>query len=225
MKNKTPLHESLALGLILSFVGGYFDAYTYLLRDGRFATMETGNMILSVYRFVVGEVGDGFLYLLPVASFFLTVFFVDLIETHLMKRQFYGYHEWFLLGECLFVLGSAFIPLGEFNICSTCLLAVASGIQLEVFRALLGVPYASNMCTGNLQKGARYLALSTSGEGLDKLLKGLCFLLIVLSFCLGCAVSLLLCKIFYAYSILFGLFPLFGAIAYLYIGRRIALTA
>lgn len=45
-----PRHTSLTLRLaaLLSFVGGFLDAYTHLSRNGVFATAQTGNIILMI---------------------------------------------------------------------------------------------------------------------------------------------------------------------------------
>lgn len=40
--------NSLIMGMILAFVGGFLDAYTYITRDAVFATAQTGNMVLTV---------------------------------------------------------------------------------------------------------------------------------------------------------------------------------
>ena len=55
MKDKTKKWYSLApnsliMGMLLAFVGGYLDAYTYITRDGVFATAQTGNTVLFAVR-------------------------------------------------------------------------------------------------------------------------------------------------------------------------------
>ena len=38
--------ESYTVGIILAFVGGFLDIYTYVSRGGVFANAQTGNMVL-----------------------------------------------------------------------------------------------------------------------------------------------------------------------------------
>ena len=40
-----PVHEQLIFCLLLTAVGGFFDAYTFVNCDGIFANAQTGNLI------------------------------------------------------------------------------------------------------------------------------------------------------------------------------------
>ena len=42
--------DSLFMGTLLALVGGFLDAYTYITRDGVFATAQTGNTVLFAVR-------------------------------------------------------------------------------------------------------------------------------------------------------------------------------
>ena len=46
IKKHIPVHETLYIGACLTFVGGFLDAYTYILRGGVFANAQTGNLVL-----------------------------------------------------------------------------------------------------------------------------------------------------------------------------------
>lgn len=55
MKDKTKkwyalAPNSLIMGMLLAFVGGYLDAYTDITKDGVFATAQTGNTVLFAVR-------------------------------------------------------------------------------------------------------------------------------------------------------------------------------
>ena len=43
---KRPMSETFPIGVLLTIVGGYFDAYTYIARGGVFANAQTGNIVL-----------------------------------------------------------------------------------------------------------------------------------------------------------------------------------
>ena len=41
-----PIHETFRVAALLAVVGGFLDAYTYILRGGVFANAQTGNIVL-----------------------------------------------------------------------------------------------------------------------------------------------------------------------------------
>ena len=45
-KQNRQMSESFLIGALLAVVGGFLDAYTYLLRGGVFANAQTGNIVL-----------------------------------------------------------------------------------------------------------------------------------------------------------------------------------
>lgn len=209
VKRTLPISETLIMAITLAIAGGYFDGYTYALRDARFATMETGNLILMIYRFVNGDWLDGLLFLLPITSFILGIFFVTLVARLAKEREKISYRAWLLLVEMGLVIVSAFIPLdSNFNIISTSILSFASAIQLESFRSVRYIAYASNMCTGNIQKMARGFSEMIISKDKKGLKEGLCFLFVVLAFAIGVLLAFLLNKVTGEYSILFSLLPL-----------------
>jgi uncharacterized membrane protein YoaK (UPF0700 family) len=52
----------------------------------------------------------------------------------------------------------SWIPYGKgINICANVLVSFTCAIQAESFRKVLGTPFASTMCTGNLRNATEYL--------------------------------------------------------------------
>ena len=45
MSEQVKVSESIRLGTLLAFSGGFLDAYTFMTRDGTFANAETGNIV------------------------------------------------------------------------------------------------------------------------------------------------------------------------------------
>ncbi len=45
-RNRYAIHETLPIGILLTAVGGFLEAYTYLLRGGVFCNAQTGNIVL-----------------------------------------------------------------------------------------------------------------------------------------------------------------------------------
>lgn len=86
MPNGGSISESLVLSLLLSFSGGFQDAYTYVVRGHVFANAQTGNIVLMSTDFFLGNWLRGLGYLLPVTAFALGVFIADNIRYFCSKR-------------------------------------------------------------------------------------------------------------------------------------------
>ena len=63
------MSDSLTVGDLLAVVGGFLDAYTYLLRGHVFANAQTGNIVLLGLSAAQGEFLKASYYLLPILAF------------------------------------------------------------------------------------------------------------------------------------------------------------
>lgn len=69
MLTSKKVSESIRLGSILMFSGGFLDAYSYLVRGQVFATAETGNIALMGISLARGDLAVAGRYLIPVAAY------------------------------------------------------------------------------------------------------------------------------------------------------------
>ena len=74
MKINGQMSESIPLGFILVFSGGFMDAYTYMCRGGVFANAQTGNILLFGVNISKGNISDSLRYLFPVLMFTAGIF-------------------------------------------------------------------------------------------------------------------------------------------------------
>ena len=82
------VHESLCVTLILALLGGFLDAYTFILKNGVFANAQTGNLILLSVSLFNGEYGRVPQYLLPIVFFSLGILLSEYIkETPLIGQN------------------------------------------------------------------------------------------------------------------------------------------
>ncbi|MTM60837.1 DUF1275 domain-containing protein, partial [Turicibacter sanguinis] len=58
-----PIHQTLKVGMMLAVVGGFLDAYTYLLEGHVFANAQTGNIVLLCILLAEGFWLDALYYL------------------------------------------------------------------------------------------------------------------------------------------------------------------
>lgn len=150
--------ESFPLAIALAIVGGFLDAYTYLMRGGVFANAETGNMVLLGVRFFQGEYAKAGTYLVPILAFALGVWASEEIRTVVARRGALGWWQSVLGVEIGVMALVAFLP-EDLNMLANSLVAFISAVQMESFRKVEGNPFVSTMCTGNLRSGTEQLFL------------------------------------------------------------------
>lgn len=152
---KLQVSESMAVGLLLAFTGGFLDAYTYVLRGGVFANAQTGNIVMLGIHFFEGHYAKTLQYLIPISAFVLGVIVSQCIRS---KFRFAKIHwrQLILLLESVVLCGVAFVPTSA-NALANAAVAFVCSLQVDAFRKLNGNPYATTMCTGNLRSAAENL--------------------------------------------------------------------
>ena len=187
---KRQISESLLLGGLLAVVGGYLDAYTYLLRGGVFANAQTGNIVLLGIRLAEGAWGQVGVYLIPVLTYAAGVLLADWlrgVRTGLHWRQL-------SVGlECGILLAAAFVPQGELDPLVNLAISFVCAVQTESFRKVAGSAMATTMCTGNLRSGTALLGRWLRREDLSALGRSLRYFAVIGCFILGAALGTVLC--------------------------------
>lgn len=149
-----PVHETFLIGAMLAVVGGYLDAYTYLIRGGVFANAQTGNIVLLAINFANGSIRKAVYYVVPVMAFVLGVIVSEYLKRKLKGNNYFIWEHIVILVEVILLLGVGFlpeqIPDGVVNVT----VSFICSLQVNSFRKVGNVPYASTMCTGNLRSGS-----------------------------------------------------------------------
>ena len=177
--------DTFRIGILLSIVGGFTDAYTFIIRGNVFANAQTGNIVLLGLKIVNGEWGKAVFYIFPVSSFILGILVAEFIRTKLKDRKGIHWRQIVILIEILVLFISAFIPQGTFNIVVNSAISFICSLQIESFRKINGNLSATTMCTGNLRSGTeqfyKYIILK------DKTAKEKCVIYygIILFFIIG----------------------------------------
>ena len=201
IENKKDISNSLLIALLLSIAGGFLDSYSYLVRSETFATMQTGNMINCVLRLLNKEL-TGFMFLLPVLSFSIGIIIAILINHGLSKKNScFKYIS--LIIEILSMVAAGFIPLGQFNFIVTMLIAFTSAIQIETFKDVEGMSFASTMCTGNLKSAMENIGNFIVNHQKENIIRCLKYILIIITFLFGITIGYVFVGLFNQYAILF----------------------
>lgn len=181
-----PKAERLATGLGLAVVGGFLDTYTYFTRGGVFANAQTGNLVLLGISAARGEFYRAGQYLIPVLAFALGVVATEGLRA---RRGAGDWQRTVLLLEAAILTVVGLLPpaFPDFGVNVT--VSFLCSMQVNSFRLLEGMPYATTMCTGNLRScayhlGQRLFAGERAGTG-----RAARYLWVMLAFCAGAALG------------------------------------
>ncbi len=197
----TPIHERVSVGILLALVGGFLDAYTYLLHGAVFANAQTGNIVLMSMRLAEGDWLKGLYYFIPIAAFALGVVMTELIKA---LSQNFSFLKWryIIVGmeaAVLFLLG--LLPTATPDMAITVTISFICSVQVCSFRSLSGVPYATTMCTGNLRSATEQLCNYIRTKDKTALHHSGRYFFIIFCFCAGAAVGVLACNLWAGKSI------------------------
>lgn len=196
-----PIHETLYIGLCLAFVGGFLDAYTYLLRGGVFANAQTGNLVLLGIHMAKGVFTDSLVYLAPIFAFLLGVLITELFKRKFTPRKFVEWQHIVVLIEIALLLVIGFLPQAVPNAVVNIAISFVCSMQFNSFRKTSGLPYASTMCTGNLRSAGEFLFTFLETKEKEAGIKALRYFAVILVFLAGAALGTLLCGLLGAASI------------------------
>ena len=171
--------DSVSVMIPLTLSGGLQDAYSYFMRDRVFANAQTGNIVLMSHALFSGQFSACLRYLVPVLAFALGVAAAEWLRVRLPHWQ-----RRVLLWEILLLFLVGFIP-HSLDQLANALVSFSCAMQVQAFRKMEGVPFASTMCIGNLRGGVESLcAFLRTGDSQERRKARLYFFVIVL-FALG----------------------------------------
>ena len=192
-----PIHERLRTGILLALVGGFLDAYTYILRGGVFANAQTGNLVLLGVSAANGEWQKAVYYIIPVFAFFAGVLVTETIKKHYADTGMVRWEHIVLMIEIVLLLVIGFLPLTVPDAIVNVTISFVCSMQVNSFRKMKGNPYATTMCTGNLRSAAEQFFLLVSRKDRSAGKKCGSYFIIILSFCIGAALGAVLCGLFF----------------------------
>lgn len=152
-----PVQEQLVFCLLLTVIGGFFDAYTFVNCGGIFANAQTGNLIFVGIDLIDGNLSEVLHYLVPILSFIVGVLVSKLIE-HKYKELSIFKHIYMLLFTQVIALVFILIEHTIFGIdIRPIVISFICAIQFDGFRKVNNLVFASIFCTGNLRSMSEHL--------------------------------------------------------------------
>ena len=177
--------ESFFVGALLSLAGGFLDAYTYITRGGVFANAQTGNMVLLGLRLSEHRWSDSLSYLIPILAFAAGVLLAEWIRSRFHTSQRLHWRQLVLGIECAVLFAIGFIPSGSWNPSVNIAISFVCALQVESFRTVHGLSYATTMCTGNLRSGTELLFRSMQTKNSTLLRSAMKYYAIIVFFICG----------------------------------------
>ena len=152
-----PVHEQLMFCLLLTLVGGFFDAYTFVNCGGIFANAQTGNLIFVGIGLINGDLYEVRHYLIPVLSFIVGVLVSKYIESKYKELSIFK-HIYMLLFIQIIALTFIFFKGSLFALdIRPIVISFVCAIQFDGFRKVNNLVFASVFCTGNLRSMSEHL--------------------------------------------------------------------
>lgn len=176
--------ETFLLSAILSLSGGFQDAYTYTLRGKVFANAQTGNVVLMSEHLMRSEWMIAFKYLLPLVAFALGIIFAEQIEHKFKNSKMLHWRQLVLIFEIIILFTVSIIP-ENLNTLANVLVSLSCSMQVQTFRKMNGLGYASTMCIGNLRGGTESLSIFLREKNKNMLKKALNYYGIIFIFAIG----------------------------------------
>ncbi|WMJ78927.1 YoaK family protein [Sedimentibacter sp. MB35-C1] len=148
--NRWQMSESIMIGILLAFSGGYMDAYTYVFRGKVFANAQTGNIILLGINISGLNYSEAVRYLIPVISFIAGVFTAQMLKLKFGNTRKIHWRQIGILVEIIIMLVVSLMGT-DLNLVANSMISYACGIQVQSFRKIHDNSLATTMCIGNLR--------------------------------------------------------------------------
>nr|WP_298681164.1 YoaK family protein [uncultured Treponema sp.] len=200
------LHDNIVIGVCLSLVGGFLDAYSYLLKGRVFANAQTGNVVLLFISAANRELHKSLKYILPIITFAFGIFISEFLKNkHYVKN--YARMVMVLVFEVLTIAAIGLTGTYFAHDIINSVISFIAALQVVNFDKVDGNPIATTMITGNLKSSMINFAKYRTTKDVKYLYSFFKYILIIASFGVGVAVgfitiqyyaekSILLCEVF-----------------------------
>ena len=210
--------ERLLAACLLSAAGGFTDVYSYLFRGGVFANAVTGNLVLVGLHVAMGETARAAHGLCAVLAYGAGVMAANAIHARCGHARRVGWHQVVLWVEAALLAVVVCLPRGPGDFAVAAVISFVCALQVQTFRRVHGLPFASTMCTGNLRSGADAAYAAWTGADPNGLAKARHYALVITCFVAGATVGAVLLRVWGCRA--FALVPLTLGFVSLLVHRR-----
>ena len=181
----SPFEKPIFL-VMMTFIGGYVNAYTYITRNKILANMHTANMSKFGISIALGEWKNALSFFIPMLACILGATFSGYVKYIITKNKYKSdWRKIALILESLALFGVGLIPLSSPDFIVTTIISFFMGYQLCLCRKCIGIAFNTTICTGNLRTVGQLLYDALDEKNKDCLKKLITFTIITFSFALG----------------------------------------
>lgn len=200
--------EKIWVFALLMGVGGFYGAFTYVLRGGVFCNAQTGNLLLLALALGEGNWSRALYLLLPISAYFLGAVVSEVIANPIKRFRLIRWDTLFIIIEILTVTVLGFLPeTVPYQVTQITVNFICS-MQYNTFRQAQGIPMATTFCTNHLRQLAVWLTKYRKHRRPAEKTRVLSHLLMLAVFVAGGCVSTILCHLFRGKAIFFAIIPL-----------------
>ncbi len=186
--------QRMRVAYLLTLVGGYLDAYTYIERGGVFANAQTGNIVKLGLSLASPEKELYRTFLVPIAAFALGLITALALAELLDRRGIRLARRSVLVAEMVGLAVVGFVPLGEdWDLLANGIVSFVAAMQYETFTTFRGDAIVTTMSTGNLRKMVDCVFVGILHRDRATALRALRYLSIIVTFCAGAFFGALAC--------------------------------
>jgi uncharacterized membrane protein YoaK (UPF0700 family) len=154
-----PRDETVLIALLLSFAGGYLDAYTWIIH-GVMANAQTANLIFIWVHATAGHWDKALRFIPPIFAFTVGIVVAAWLRRAAGKRA--AAVSTLIEIVLLFVVGILHNRLPD--LAGTLGVSLVAAMQMAIFVKVEGVAYSSVTVTGNLRQAIEGLFAAVSGD-------------------------------------------------------------
>jgi uncharacterized membrane protein YoaK (UPF0700 family) len=184
--------ETVEIVLLLAFVGGYIDAYTWMIH-GVMANAQTANLIFLWVRAMGGEWAKAFHFVPPILAFTVGIVLAAWLRRVAGERA----STLGILVEIVFLIAIGILHNRLPDLAGTLGISVVAAMQSAMFLKVEGTLCSTVMITGNLRQFVEHLfAVAYGGAPHGTLRKSAIFYALCAVFGCGAAAGAFATKVF-----------------------------
>ena len=205
MQNTKQHSDSLFIGIILFFIGGFQNVYTYLNCGKIFANLQTGNMMWMAVALAEKDILGAARYLIPLGSFCLGRVIGALVDTKCKYNFKMHWRTIVLIIEMIITVIASFL---SHKIIVAALITFNSALSLQGFKNVCNRSLPAMMMIGNLRKAVDHLTKYSINHDKEDLKEGMLIWLLLVTFIFVSYITCILSDYFMNKTILF-LIPIY----------------
>lgn len=143
---------TLRFALMLTLANGFLDAYTYIVRGGVFANVQTGNVIFFAINLAERHAADAFGHLWPILAFLAGVTLSSHIKSGRTDRLLRHPLRWVMGLQAVALAVIGFVPQSVPHSYVNIPISFLAAMQIGLFRNIGDLAYIAVATTGNLMR-------------------------------------------------------------------------